>query len=321
MPEPLPIGANFKRAKVLWEVVLDIAGDPATPYYGPRDICVTVGSGSGDTYKPYISMSTGSPILAHAAARREIGFVFVNPSAMLTQAYRGTGLFREPLPLRAVFSYPSWDRFVVAMHPRTGLKSLAEVKDKRLPLRLSIREDATHSTRVCTDQLLSFYGFTLEDLQSWGGTLQTNGGPGDKRRLNAIREGTVECVIDEGITTWLKVALEHGFEPITLEDGVFEQMTALGWRRVKLPKTWDSHLAADHDCIDYSGWPVYTSVDTPEEDVYKVCQALAARADEISWEDTYEDVAQLGLDREATPLDVPLHPGAAKWYREQGISV
>src|SRR5579864_8318579 len=139
MPEPLPQGANFKRAKTLWEIILHIAGDPDTPYYGPRDICVTVGSGSGESYKPWISMSCGSPILAHAAARGEIGFVFVNPSAMLTQAYRGKGLFKEPLPLRAVFSYPSWDRFVVVMHPRTGLKSLAEVKDKKYPLRLSIR--------------------------------------------------------------------------------------------------------------------------------------------------------------------------------------
>ena len=40
MPEPLPIGANFKRAKTLWEVCLDIAGDINTPYYGPRDICI-----------------------------------------------------------------------------------------------------------------------------------------------------------------------------------------------------------------------------------------------------------------------------------------
>ena len=321
MPEPLPQGANFKRAKTLWEIILHIAGNPDTPYYGPRDVCVTVGSGSGDAYKPWISMSTGSPVLAHAAARGEIDFVFVNPSAGLTQAYRGTGLFKEPLPLRAVFSYPSWDRYVVAVHPRTGLTSLAEVKDKRYPLRLSIREDETHSTRVCTDQLLACYGYTLNDLQSWGGTLQTNGGPGDKRRLSAIREGALDAVIDEGIGTWLHVALENGFEPMQLEDHIFEQMGVIGWRRVKLPKAWDTHLRADHDCIDYSGWPVYCRESMPEDDVYKVVEALAARSAEVPWEDSFESVAHLGLDREATPLDVPLHPGAAKWYREQGVQV
>ena len=44
--EPLPRGANFQRAKMLWEIGLHIAGDPKTPYYGPRDMCITVGSRS-----------------------------------------------------------------------------------------------------------------------------------------------------------------------------------------------------------------------------------------------------------------------------------
>lgn len=40
--EPLPRGANFQRAKMLWEIGLHIAGDPNTPYYGPRDMCISV---------------------------------------------------------------------------------------------------------------------------------------------------------------------------------------------------------------------------------------------------------------------------------------
>ena len=44
--EPLPKGANFQRALMLWEIGLHIAGNPLTPYYGPRDMCIAVGSGS-----------------------------------------------------------------------------------------------------------------------------------------------------------------------------------------------------------------------------------------------------------------------------------
>ena len=43
--EPLPVGANFKRAKMLWEIGLDVAGDYSLPYGGNRDLCITVGSG------------------------------------------------------------------------------------------------------------------------------------------------------------------------------------------------------------------------------------------------------------------------------------
>ena len=54
----------------------------------------------------------------------------------------------------------------------------------------------------------------------------------------------------------------------------------------------------------------------------KQLDAVAARAAEIPWEDgAYTGVAQLGQDTEATPLDVPVHPGAARWYREHGFPV
>ena len=49
--EPLPKGANFMRCKMLWEIGLHIAGDPATPYYGNRDMCIAVGKGSGDAFR------------------------------------------------------------------------------------------------------------------------------------------------------------------------------------------------------------------------------------------------------------------------------
>ena len=174
--EPLPRGANFQRALMLWEIGLHIAGNPNTPYYGPRDMCIAVGSGSNESFKPWLRMSTGSPILAHAVCRNEIEAAMINPSGLLTQAYRGTGIFPEKLPVRIIAVYPSLDHFVYLIHPRTGLKSLADLKEKKYPLRLSIREDATHSTRVLVDQTLAAYGMSLKDIESWGGSLQLNGG-------------------------------------------------------------------------------------------------------------------------------------------------
>ena len=120
--EPLPRGANFQRTKLLWEIGLHIAGDPKTPYYGPRDMCISVGSGSAENFKPKLRMSTGSPILAHAVCRGDLEMSMVNPSGFLTQAYRGTGLFPQPLPVRILANYPSWDRYVHLIHPRTGLE-------------------------------------------------------------------------------------------------------------------------------------------------------------------------------------------------------
>jgi TRAP-type uncharacterized transport system substrate-binding protein len=319
--EPLPKGANFQRTLMLWEIGLHIAGNPLTPYFGPRDMCISVGSGSNESFKPWLRMSTGSPILAHAVCRNELEAAIINPSGLLTQAYRGTGLFSEPLPVRIIATYPSLDHFVFAVHPRTGLRSLGEIRDRKYPLRLSIREDATHSTRVLVDQALAAYGMTLKDIESWGGSLQLNGGPGDARRMEAIAKGTIDAVFDEGLVLWLNAALDSGMQLITLDEAGFRHLTDLGWRKYTIKPGRYSSLKQAHTCIDYSGWPLYTRASLPDDDAYKICEAIAARRDQIYWEDSYTGIGQVGEETDATPRDVPLHPGAVKWYREHGFSV
>ena len=312
--EQLPRGAQFTRSKMLWEIALGIAGDPNIRYYEDRDVSIVIGNGSGEAFTPALTMAPGSPALAHAVARGDLDMAFVNPSGMLTQAYRGTGLYSEPLPVRVIASYPSYDRFVAAVHPRLGVTSLAEIAEQKPALRVSVREDATHSTRVLLDQLLPMYGFTLDDFVAWGGSLQLNGPPGDGRRLAGIAEGSLDVVFDEGIPAWLNHGLEHGLQPLEAEEDVFSQMEAIGWRRVVLPKERFPLLERDIMTIDYSGWPLYTRESLPDETAYKVCAAIAERAEYIRWESSYTGVGQLGQETEATPLDVPLHPGAERWF-------
>ncbi len=57
----------------------------------------------------------------------------------------------------------------------------------------------------------------------------------------------------------------------------------------------------------------------PEQVAYDVCGALAAREAEIPWEAGTDGCAlQMGHEGDSTPMDVPLHPGAKRWYREHG---
>src|ERR1700757_3064315 len=233
--EPLPKGANFVRAKTLWEIALRLAGNPATPYGGNRDMVITVGSGAGAAFRPWLRLATGSAIPAEQGAKGDgIELAFVNPSALLTQAYRGVGLFRAPLPLRIIAVYPSWDRFVFMVHPRTGIRSLADIKAKRYPLRLSVREDPTHSTLVLIDQAFALHGFALKDIEAWGGCLLLCGGPSDARRLEPLGRGEIDAVFDEGIKVWLDEALAAGLTPIELEATEFDAIKRVPWRGVCL---------------------------------------------------------------------------------------
>ncbi len=316
----LPMSANTKRGRILCEIGLQIASNPDIPYGGNRDMCVVVGSGSGEAFKPSLRISSGSAILAHAVAKGDIEAAFVNPSAMLTQAYRGVGLFHAPLPLRIIANYPSIDRFVIAVRKELGFSSLEDIKKARYPLRLSLREDPTHSTLPLIHELLAFHGMSLDDINAWGGSLHPIGGPGDPRRISGFHEGTLDAVFDEGISVWLDEALSHDMELIEIDDGAFDHLGRLGWRRVPLKHGRFSYLDQEMDCIDFSGWPLYTSPDLPDTVAYEICEALATRADDLPWEaNTYDGIHQLGQETDATPMDVPLHPGAERWFRDKGI--
>ena len=313
---PLPRGANFVRSKFLWEIGLSIAGDPQTPYGGNRDMRISVGNGSGEHWRPSLSMATGSPVLMNDVADGTLDAGLVNPSGFLTQAVRGIGLFKKPLPLKTVANWPTWDRFVFYVRPGLGINSLKDIKDKKYPLHVSVKEDVTHSTRVFIDQVLGYYGFSLADIVSWGGKLNMTGAPNDARRMSALADGSLEAIFDEGLVIWFEEALKTGLTPIQITPDHFEYMNKLGWRRVVIPAGQFPSLKEDYACFDYGGWPLYVNANMDDETAYKICAAIAARKEQIPWEDAYTGVLQLGADTEGTPLDVDLHPGAARWYRE-----
>ena len=49
----------------------------------------------------------------------------------------------------------------------------------------------------------------------------------------------------------------------------------------------------------------------PDEIAYKVCAALHDRRDTIPGDmDSFTDIGRTGRETEATPIELPLHPGA-----------
>jgi TRAP-type uncharacterized transport system substrate-binding protein len=126
--------------------------------------------------------------------------------------------------------------------------------------------------------------------------------------------------------SWLDAGMAAGLRPIAFEESVLRELEALGWRRAGIPAGGPGgqfpHLAEACVGIDYGGWPLYARADLPEDDVYLICDALAARVDAIPWEaGAFSGISQLYQESEATPRDVPLHPGAERWCRDHGIAV
>jgi TRAP-type uncharacterized transport system substrate-binding protein len=249
---------------------------------------------------------------------------WVNPSVAATLAYRGTGPFRKKLPLRVIATFPSYDVMGFAVHKSSGITSLAQIKKDRFPLRLSTnvtgRQALTASPTMFTvTAVMRAAGFTLADLRKWGGKVQSVSRPSHPDRREAIQKGTVNAVFDEGIKSWGQTALDSGFVYLPIEGQVLKRLSAMGYRISVVPKSRFKGMASDIPTVDFSGWPMVVRADIPNDVAFALCESIEKRKHLIPTDNFKPlNMAQLCANDEEAPCNVPLHPGARRFYRERG---
>ena len=271
-----------------------------------------------------LSFATGGFREIEAVAEGKFSLAWVNPSVLLTMAYRGKGPFRKRLPLRTLAVFPSYDVMGFAVHESTGITSLSQIKNERFPLKLSTRlvtQSALreNSTMFTVAAVMRAAGFTFADLRKWGGKIHLASRPSDPVRRESIEKGTVNAIFDEGIKSWSRTALENGFRFLPIDGVVLKKMVAMGYRLTDMSKSRFPGMAKDVTTLDFSGWPMIVRADMPDELAYAICEAIEQRKDVIPT-DNYKplEMAQLCANDEETPYDVPLHKVAARFYRERG---
>jgi hypothetical protein len=116
-----------------------------------------------------------------------------------------------------------------AVAETTGLTSIAGIKEKKVPLHLSIRRNQAHGTRFLIDHVLEANGFSLKDFESWGGTFHWVDTPNGEDRLGAIRDGSITAVFDEGVKGWGVVAAKSGMRFLPLDPAAKQRLDELGW--------------------------------------------------------------------------------------------
>ncbi len=257
-------------------------------------------------------------------AEKKISLAWVNPSVAATLAYKGTGPFRRPLPLRAIAVFPSYDVVGFAVHESLGISSLTEIKEKKIPLRLATRETGAQAiaespTMFTVVAVMKAAGFTIGDLKRWGGRIHSVERPSDPRRRAAIESGAVDAVFDEGIKSWGQTALDHGFRYVPIEGAVLKRLAAMGYRPSFLPKSEFRGMKSDVQTVDFSGWPMVVHRDMPNDVAHAICEAIELKR-RILPTDNFKplSLAQLCADDSEAPRGIPLHPGARRFYRERG---
>jgi len=200
------------------------------------------------------------------------------------------------------------------------LKSLPEIRERRYPLRVSLRGQRDHALHPVVAEVLAAAGFSLEDIISWGGRVRYDEGlPQNENRLGAVARGEVDMVIDEAVRGWVNAAAAEGMRVLPLDEVILTKLEALGFRRAVIPKVRYPKLAEDVPTLDFSGFAVYTHVTVPDAVITSICAALESRKDRIGWQEPGPlPLERMCRDTPDGPLVIPLHPAAEKFWRERG---
>jgi TRAP-type uncharacterized transport system substrate-binding protein len=304
------------RSRFMLEIASDLVGRKD---FNLRQTRLTLRE-QGRADRTLTLFGSDAPSVIDEVMRGQVDIAIINPAAPLTMAVRGTGPFPEPLPLRAVTVLPSEDYFFFAVAGSTGLRTLDDVRERRYPLRISLRGQMDHSNQLLVTQVLALAGFSLDDIVSWGGSVRYDAvPPAHPLRLDDVERGVLDALFDEGVGWWAPRALSLGMRFLRLSGSILHELHAMGLRRRTVTRTEYPGIDEDFEAIDYSGWPVFTRADVPDDYITAFCRALEARKDRIPWEGT----GPLPLDamvrnRTDTPLDVPLHPAAERYWRDRG---
>ena len=318
-----PMSASLMRARIATRILAGLYEDAPTMLTSAIRLMVELPGGAANSGPPYPFTIGVSPAWcsgvegARLVGTGKLDLVWLNPSIIPSMAVRGKGPFRRKYPLRALAVFPSWDRLVIAVSPKLGARTMEELIEKKPKMNVSI------AVNDCVDfaikALLKAHGISQQDFVDWGGTVDEVVRPSNPRRREGIMSGDVHMVIDEGMDSWGDVAVANGMIFLSFSEKVLRKLEHYGFQRAQLEGGRLAGINEPATVIDFSGWPIVVHENFPADLAYHIAAVLDRIREEIPY-DAPEPPAmsQLCRDTEVGPLDFPLHPGAERYYKENG---
>lgn len=319
MPSPFKANAITTRSRVVLEIAAELVAMEGQSLRQAKVLLRAQGEGDPTWPLRLFGSSTNEGI--EAVVSGESALAIINPAAALSIAYRGAAPYQVPQPVRTLAVIPSFDQYVFAVHPRTNLVRFEEIAERRFPLKTLLRDQADHCLHFILDHIAAAAGFSIRDLQSWGGYARREGSlpyP-ESPKLAKLLAGEVDAIFDEAVYEWVGEATEAGMTILPLAESTIRKLEMIGYRRGVIEKKHYPRLPRDIPTIDFSGWAIFVHAGLPDATVTRFCQALDARKHLIPWEgDGPLPVERMCRDAPDTPLYVPLHPAAERFWRQRG---
>jgi len=223
-------------------------------------------------------------------------------------AYRGeTRDLPEGRSLRLLARVEQPSYLMIAATRESGLTDLRQIRERKMPVRILGGNAA----------IQEYYGITDKEVQALGGEIY-NG-------TNIIKNTNFDVIIGSGVLAnypegnmWYEMSMKKDLVFLPVPEEVRQKLVKSSplATLVDLPFRYmrgvpDTPVAS----VGNSGTAIYAREDVPEAFAYLVAKAVDEHHDLLKW-------ANMPFSYDPNTVGdgagVPLHPGAARYYREKG---
>ena len=238
-------------------------------------------------------------------------------------AYLAKGAYARDEPrtnLRAIaaIQHPAWE--AVAVRWETGITSLADVKERRLPVRIIGGEGPVGQ------MILEHFGLSRDLIESFGGKFQGAPPPGAgalRTQYSWVRAGDYDVIMGTifsgyGPEVWQlhEASILHNLRFLPLPDALIHTLCEEdGGQPSVIPHHLLRGIDVDVPSVLRPPQIIYGRDDMPDDFAYLVAKALDENAHLFR-----EAYLAFSYDWRgvAKNTGIPLHPGAARYYQEKG---
>jgi len=256
-----------------------------------------------------ITMTPGggvSNIAAMQAGETDLGF---GKACSTVDGLEGREPFTEKTVDVRELAYLDEEIFQIIVPADSPIKSIADIKGMVLTT-----AQKGNTTELMVQQLLSLYDMTYDDLKQAHFVSFTD----SVTQMKDNKADVFMVSTSLPAATVLDLASSKDLRILSIETEIIDQMNSMNPGYLKTVVPAGSYDFQDEDVTTIStGLHIAVHKNMSEEVIYNITKSLVENIDEIRMvHDMYSDLTPEFM---ATDVGVPFHPGALRYYQEQGL--
>lgn len=262
-----------------------------------------------------VTVTTGGAVANLTAVARAKSDIATTQDQLLFEARQGKGLFADQGSHANVMGlayladiYMS----VFLVREDMAISSIDDIRDKKIPVKI-LTAPAGSSPSVAAERMLAEYGITPETLKSWGGSINY---VSYSEASSLIRDGHADAYCGPIMPAIVELTVSRKMKMLPVKASVLDALTAeYKYGRAVIPK--GAYYFVKQDTPVMAESPILiVREDLPEDVVYAITKAICTNPGRIR--ESGQTYAQFAPENAPRIAGGPIHPGALRYYREQG---